>query len=546
MSPRARRSLFSLCLVALLVGPALWHLQRQLAERRLRDPGRVEPPTARLADDADGSWALSGADASAEARAALIAKLRERLNRRHVRGDEAVLTFKDAAAYREFLARAGAAGLTVLGRIDGLLAVRVRIADYDAFVGELVNNSGAYAAVTSNAILAAPAPPTEDRSARSAVPVGDNLLDVLGVRAAEAEWGKGVTIAVLDGGVVPDTTFGTRLRYLDIGYGVSGLGEDAAHGTSVAALAAGAAGDARGVAPSASVLSVRVTGPDGLSDTFSVAQGIFAAVDAGAQIINISLGGYATSSVLGEAVDYALAAGVAVVASSGNDQAAQLVWPAAYAGVVSVGAVDALGTQALFSNSGSGLQLTAPGYAIRTASTGGDRVLFSGTSASAPVVSGALAALLSESPGLGAIEAADILATYSNDGGVAGVDADYGRGTVNLGWALDRENAARADAAISSQAYDASAGTVSVVVQNRGAQTLDGFAVEVTAAGVSSKVSVPELAAGRSTTLSVPVDSARLAGSDALIVTSRLVTPGGFADQDTANNQQRGVVALTK
>jgi subtilisin family serine protease len=161
-------------------------------------------------------------------------------------------------------------------------------------------------------------------------------------------------------------------------------------------------------------------------------------VDAGAAIVNVSLGGYATSSVLSDAVDYAVAANVAVVASAGNDQAAQLVWPAAYSGVVSVGAVDGVGRQAIFSNSGASLQLTAPGYAIRTVGAGGSRVLFSGTSASAPVVSGAIAALLSTTPGLTAVQAADLLATYSTDAGPAGPDPDYGRGTLNLDRALNR------------------------------------------------------------------------------------------------------------
>jgi hypothetical protein len=263
------------------------------------------------------------------------------------------------------------------------------------------------------------------------------------VRAPDPAWGRGVTIAVLDGGVLNDAAFDSRLRQLDIGYGTIGGGTDSAHATSVAALAAGASADARGVAPAASLLSIRVTSADGSGDVFSVAHGIYTAVDAGAKIINVSLGGYATSGVLADAVDYALSANVAVVAAAGNDQAAQLVWPAAYPGVVSVGATDASGKQALFSNSGASLQLTAPGYAIKTVGGGGARVFFSGTSASAPVVSGAIAALVSTSPGLTALQAADLLATYSTDSGPSGPDPDYGRGTVNLDHALRRSIPAR-------------------------------------------------------------------------------------------------------
>ena len=367
--------------------------------------------------------------------------LKRKFNRRHVRSNEGILTFQDAAALDRFLARARDAGIAVIDRLDALHAVRIRVSDYDAFARELSSSTRDYVAITSNAILAPPTPPREDRVARDAVPVGGSLLASLGVRSDNSAWGRGVTIAVLDGGVLNDTAFGARLRQLDIGYGLIGGGTDGSHATSVAGLAAGGSADATGVAPSSSLLSIRVTGTDGASDIFSVARGIYAAVDAGASVINVSLGGYATSVVLSEAVDYALAANVAVVASAGNDQAAHLVWPAAYTGVVSVGAVDGIGRQAIFSNSGPSLQLTAPGYAIRTVGAGGSRVLFSGTSASAPVVAGSIAALLSLTPGLNALQAADLLATYSTDAGPSGPDPDYGRGTLNLDRALNRGNA---------------------------------------------------------------------------------------------------------
>jgi hypothetical protein len=366
----------------------------------------------------------------------LAALLHLKFNRSYVRLDEGLLTFRDATALQRFLARARAAGVEVVGRIDAFNTARIRVTDYAAFARELAAHAGDYTAVAANAILPPPTPPVEARSARLSVPVGDNLLATLGVRAVDPAWGRGVTIAILDGGVLNDAAFDSRLRQLDIGYGLIGGGTDGAHATSVAALAAGAANDASGVAPAAAILSIRVTGPDGSGDVFSVARGIYAAVEAGAQIINVSLGGYATSTVLADAVDYALSANVAVVAASGNDQAAHLVWPAAYPGVVSVGATDALGKQALFSNSGPSLQLTAPGYAIKTVGPGGTRVLFSGTSASAPVVSGSIAALLSSNRGLNALQAADLLATYSTDSGPAGPDPDYGRGTVSLDRAL--------------------------------------------------------------------------------------------------------------
>lgn len=484
------------------------------------------------------------ATSSAETRAALAAKLRGYLTREGVRTDEGLLTFKDAAAYQAFLARARAAGVDILARIDGLFTVRVRVGDYEKFIGELGGHATDYAAVAANPILSSEPPPPEARAARYAVPVGADLLSVLGVRQDNSAWGSGVTVAVLDGGAYADAALGTRLKYLDIGYGVSGPGSDTAHATSVAALVAGASADARGLAPSASVLSIRVTGADGLSDTFSVAQGIYAALAAGAQVINISLGGYATSTILGAAVEEALAQGVAIVASSGNDQASRLVYPAAYSGVVSVGAVDAAGLQAIFSNSGSGLQLTAPGYAIQTAGAAGTRVSFTGTSASAPVVSGAIAAVLSTTPGLTALQAADVLATYANDGGALGDDPDYGRGSLNMGWTMDRANPARVDPAISSQTYDRDTGTVSVVVQNRGAQTLSGLTLTtVIEGGATLTRTLDPIDSATSVAITVPVDRSLFNADGQLIVRSALATPSGILDQDTTNNRRTGLIS---
>lgn len=490
------------------------------------------------------AWADEFDEASASADYAGWARtLRIRLNNPRARADEAVLTFRDTDARERFLARAGGAGVSVLDGIDGLNVVRVRVGDYEAFARELAGHSGDYVGIGANAVFAAPVPPTDEgRAARINMPVGEGLLGALGVEAGGAEWGKGVLIAVLDGGAEEDITFGARLVYLDIGYGRLPQGS---HGTSVAALAAGAAPGARGVAPGAGVLSIRVTTTDGTSDAFTLARGIFAAVDAGANIVNVSLGGYATSPVLGEAVEYALAAGVAVVAAAGNDQAAALMWPAAYPGVISVGAVDAVGRQAMFSNSGEGLLLTAPGYAVQTAGAGGERIVFSGTSASAPVVSGAVAALMSQTPGLGALEAAEILATHSNDGGAPGADPDYGRGSVNLGWALNRVNDLRSDPAISALNAREGGRAVEVVVQNRGTRSVMGLTLVVSAGGATERRVLPMLEAGASAGFGFELMGAVREADGSTRVLAELVIPAGMRDDVPGNNRAAGVILAT-
>ena len=462
----------------------------------------------------------------------LAGTLRARLNQAGHRSGEALLVFKDEAARLAFLARAGEAGAEVLGEIPALNAVRIRARDYDRLAAELGGRAADYSSVGGNPLLGSE-PPVEPREAREARPVGTGLLQAIGIPdGADPAWGRGVVVAVLDGGAAPKAPPVFGLRYLDIGYGISGPGDDSVHGTAVAALIAA-------VAPAAELLSVRVTGQDGASDAFAVSQGIYAAVAAGARVINISLGGHATSPVLGEAIEHAIASGAAVVAAAGNDQAAALAWPAAYPGVVSVGATDAAGRQAIFSNSGEGLQLTAPGYAVQTTGPAGDSFSFSGTSASAPVVAGALATVLSKSPGLSPAQAADILASHANDGGPAGADNDYGRGTLNLGWTLERDNPARQDPAISSQSYDAATGTVSVVIQNRGSTSLSGLAVDVALDGRTARRELAELAPGASASITVPARA--LLEGETLKVMSRLSLPAGLSDADESNNARGGV-----
>ncbi len=474
---------------------------------------------------------------------ALADKLAARLTHPSTRAHEAILIFKNADGYRRFLARAGQSGVIVAGQIDALNIVRVRVRAYDDFAADLVARAADYGGVSANTFVQIP-PPPEERVTSRQVGVGNALLATLGVPAGTdtSDWGHGVTLAILDGGAGPDPTLGSRLRYLDIGLGYAGTGVAGLHGTAVAALAAGSAADAPGVAPAANVISIRVIDTDDKSDVFTVTQAIVAAVDAGAQVINLSLGGYSTSEALNRAIAYAGDRGVIIVAAAGNDGAARLTWPAADPRVVSVGATDATGRQAGFSNSGAQLHLTAPGVAIQTASLNNERTLFSGTSASAPIVAGAIAALMSQTPGLTAAQAVEILQTYSDDGGSAGADPNYGHGTLDLGWTLARNDRTRADTAVSGHHYNADTASLEVVLQNRGALPATQLTLTVDLNGRTSTYMVPLIDAGRSATVPLPIDAATAAGPIAL--RTRLNNPEGVIDAVPANNTQASLIDL--
>lgn len=472
----------------------------------------------------------------------LLAKFLQELDPAHARINEAVLTFKDAAAFRAFLGRAGAAGLQVLGRIDGLLTARVRFASLSALQTEVVSNIADLVDVSANIIVQAPAlPPPEVRAGVQQVPINNNLLASLGVTGDHSQWGAGVTIAVLDSGVAPDPTFGSRVQFLDVGLG-TGVTPGDAHGTSVASIAAGMAGDAPGIAPSAGILSVRITTADGTSDLFTLSQGIMAAVDKGAQVINISMGSYSTTGLLTAAIDYAGQHGAVVVASAGNDQASQLVWPAADPRVASVGAVDAVEQQVIFSNAGPQLKITAPGYDVQTAGLDGQRVLFTGTSASAPVVAGAIAAMISQNPGMDAPQAWQVLQQYASDAGTPGPDPNYGNGIVNLGWAMNRADASRIDTAVASPTYDPLTSTVAYLVQNRSGMGMGGMQLNLDIGGVSSSYTLPWLDAGATTVVQAAIDPSRLTTSGNLVLRAQLVNPAGFIDVVPANNRRASVL----
>jgi hypothetical protein len=457
------------------------------------------------------------------------------------RANEATLAFKDAAAYRRFLARARAAGLTIIGQIDALRTVRVGYDRISSIRDDRITHAADYADAAANVFFRAPESPAKaDRADLTQIPLHNTSLAFLGATGDRSMWGRGITIAILDSGVnALDPTFSGRVRTLDVGAGnLPGSETSSGHGTGVAALAAGVSSDAPGVAPAANILSVRVTAADGLSDIFTVARGIVAAADAGAQIINISLGGYSTTHVLDAAIDYATTRGALIVAAAGNDQATQLTWPAADARVVSVGAVDAIGQQVTFSNSGPQLQVSAPGYGVQTAWLDQQRVTVNGTSASAPLVAGSVAAVMSADPRLTAAQAWAVLAATTNDAGAPGTDSDYGRGILNLGWAMSRTDPTRIDPAISSHHFDATKNQMDFVIQNRGAQPVSGLTLDIATNGFTTTQRVPTLAPGASTVLILPVDQKSLTSQDALIYRTTLNTPIGVNDADPSNNQK--------
>lgn len=246
-----------------------------------------------------------------------------------------------------------------------------------------------------------------------------------------------VKIAVLDTGVDvahPDLQ-GRVVGQYNAVTGGTDVTDDIGHGTFVAGVAAATGNNSVGIAGAsfgASVLAVKVADANGDIWTDDVAAGIYWAADNGADVINLSLGGPTTDDVEGAAVAYARSKGVVVVAAAGNENTTAKSYPAATTGVIGVGATDAAGHRADFSNYGSWVKVAAPGVGITGTAPGGSYEQGDGTSFSSPIVAGEAALLTSFRPDLSAQDVERTIIASAH--GYA--DLGLGAGQVDLRAAL--------------------------------------------------------------------------------------------------------------
>ena len=230
--------------------------------------------------------------------------------------------------------------------------------------------------------------------------------------------GDGETVAVVDTGVATGVAdladqVSARLRCTDGGCGPAVAAPTISHGTEVASVVAALdnATGTTGVAPGATVVSYRVDAAGGGIPISYLRQALLRiAGDDQIDVVNLSLGGSQWSEAERDAVDAVLDSGKVVVASAGNTGDRVPQYPAAFPGVISVGATDDAGQVAGFSSYGK-VDVVAPGDCVAVAEVPGfdqdrgcpgdglDGVAFnSGTSFSAPIVAGVLALAHSRSP----------------------------------------------------------------------------------------------------------------------------------------------------
>ncbi len=186
-----------------------------------------------------------------------------------------------------------------------------------------------------------------------------------------------VIVAILDTGVAyedfdsfvqaPDLAHTAFVPGYDFVNDDSHPNDDQGHGTHVCGTIAQSTNNGMGVAGVAfgcSIMPVKVLGADGVGDHFAIAQGIYFAIEQGARVVNLSLGGPDDSQTLRAAVAEAHRQGITFVCAAGNEfqEDSPTAYPAAYDEFcIAVGAVRYDMTRAPYSNVGAYVDVVAPG-----------------------------------------------------------------------------------------------------------------------------------------------------------------------------------------
>jgi len=254
--------------------------------------------------------------------------------------------------------------------------------------------------------------------------------------------GPGVPIAIIDTGVDPSLpVFAGRANTTFLN-DQTVTGRDEFHGTAVASVALS-------IYPQAALESWDASPTSQILD-LSAAQGIVTAAAHCPAVINLSFGGASFDQALEDSVVYAQHRGCLIVAAAGNGglSGSPPVYPAGYTHVLTVGATDQNDQVAMFSTSGTGIDLTAPGVSMAGSvplshDPSGTSTGLAGTSFAAPIVSAAAAWIWTLRPTLDASQIFALLRGTARDIAASGFDLQSGFGIVNIPAALTAPAPAR-------------------------------------------------------------------------------------------------------
>lgn len=253
----------------------------------------------------------------------------------------------------------------------------------------------------------------EIKALKQMIPWGVNRIGARLVNNLTENTGQGIRIAILDTGIDKDheclsKNFKGGYNFVDNNTDLTDLN---GHGTHVAGIIAAEDNDTGviGVAPNAYIYSVKVLDYTASGSASNIVAGMEWAAENDIQIINASLGSDSNSISFRRSVENVYNGGILIVAAAGNSgngmgTGDNIDFPAKYNEVISVGATDINDKRARFSSTGPSLELSAPGVDIPSTLPKNKYGTLSGTSMSAPHVTGVAALVMKANPGMANID----------------------------------------------------------------------------------------------------------------------------------------------
>lgn len=222
--------------------------------------------------------------------------------------------------------------------------------------------------------------------------------------------------------------------------------DDHGHGTAVVGIIGAVTDNNAGIAGACNdckIMPIKVLDSSNKGQYSWWAEGMMYALEHGAKVINLSLGGTEYSRSLKDVVDTVIDNNVVIIAATGNFGEGKLMYPAAFDNVIAVGATDMYDNLWDGSNYGSKIDVVAPGVDIITTGVDGEYSIWTGTSVAAPHVSSIAGMLLSIKPDMNPAQIDMVIKKTSDDRigdsgkDKLGWDEYYGYGRVNAHDAID-------------------------------------------------------------------------------------------------------------
>lgn len=255
--------------------------------------------------------------------------------------------------------------------------------------------------------------------------------------------GKGIKVAVIDSGISTHSDLQIAGGVSTVSY-TSSYNDDEGHGTHVAGII-GARNNSfglKGVAYETELYAVKAFNRDGEAYLSDLIEGIDWSIANDMDIINLSSGTQTSTRSFLNVVNKAYDSGLLIVAAAGNDGAPDglddtVDFPARYASVIGVGAVDRYFGRASFSSTGPEVEVAAPGVDILSTYLDNQYAYMSGTSMATPYVTGHLALLKQAYPELTNDQLRQVLTDHTLDLGKTGRDPLFGYGFIQASSYLD-------------------------------------------------------------------------------------------------------------